>query len=142
MTFKRFIEEGKVRKAKLDLQLVKSLIKTSEKHTKVAKMLEINNITKETVFVMYYEVLRELIEAMAMKDGYKVYSHEAFTFYLREKYNEVAANKFDRYRKLRNGVNYYGKEIPVDDVKMSVKEIKKLINEIKDKYLKDAQEGI
>jgi len=118
------------------MQLIKSLIKTSEKHIKVAKMLEINNITKETVFVMYYESLREIMEAMAMKDGYKVYSHEAFTFYIKEKYSGLIADKFDRYRKLRNGVNYYGKELSIDDVKFSIEEINKIIKELKEKHLK------
>ena len=118
------------------MQLIKSLIKTSDKHIKVAKMLEINNITKETVFVMYYESLREIMEAMAMKDGYKVYSHEAFTFYIKEKYSGLIADKFDRYRKLRNGVNYYGKELSIDDVKFSIEEINKIIKELKEKHLK------
>lgn len=132
MSFNKFIEEGKVRKAMPDIELVKSLIKTSEKNIKVAKMLELNTLTKETVFVMYYESLRELIEAMAMKNGYKVYSHEAFTFYLKEMGKEGMANKFDRYRKLRNGVNYYGKEIPLEEVKLSIREIEKLITKIKE----------
>ena len=135
MSFARFIEEGKVRRVKPDLPLAQSLIKTSEKHFKVVRMLEIDEITKETVLVMAYEALRELIESVAIREGYKVYSHEAFTFYLQEKGNEALARKFDRYRKLRNGVNYYGKEIPLAEVRAALQEIPELLQEVKRKYL-------
>lgn len=136
MSFNRFIEEGKVRKGKPDLPLAQSLINTSDKHLKVVLMLDINETTKETIFVMSYEALRELIESMAIREGYKVYSHEAFTFYLQDKGNDALARKFDRYRKLRNGVNYYGKEIPLAEVQSATKEIQELIKEVKKKYLK------
>ncbi len=135
MLFNDFIKTGKARKATPDIQLIKSLLSTSEKNLGTLKVLPINEVTKESALVMCYEALREIVEAIAMKEGYKVYSHEAFTFFLKEKINTEISEKFDKYRKLRNGVNYYGKEIPIEEVTYSIKDIKQLINELKDKYL-------
>ena len=39
--------------------------------------------------------------------------------------------KFDRYRKLRNGVNYYGEDVDMETVKEAIKEIPLIIKELK-----------
>ncbi|MBI5797775.1 hypothetical protein HZA98_02635 [Candidatus Woesearchaeota archaeon] len=83
----------------------------------------------------YYDVLRSLLEAMVLRDGYKVYSHEAFTFYLREKGENEISLKFDRFRKKRNAINYYGENISVEEVKEYSEEMRSIINELKEKYL-------
>ena len=44
--------------------------------------------------------------------------------------------KFDRYRKLRNGINYYGEDIDIETVKEAIIEIPKLIKEL-EKFSKD-----
>ena len=137
MKFVDFLKEQKVRKATPDLQLVKSLMAMSERQFNTAKLLKIDNITKESVLVMCYEALRELVEALAVKHGYKVYSHEAFTYFLKELGEARMSEKFDRYRKLRNGVNYYGKQVPLEEVTAASNEIKMLLDELKDKHLKD-----
>ena len=38
--------------------------------------------------------------------------------------------KFDRYRRLRNGINYYGEDIDIETVKEAIIEIPKLIKEL------------
>ena len=137
MKFEDFIKRGHVRKATPDPPLVRSLLTQSEKHIATAKMLAIDETTKDTVLVTFYEALREVIEAIATKDGYKVYSHEAFTYLLQEKGNIDIATRFDRYRKLRNGVNYYGKEIPIEEAEFAAKEIVELVGKLREKYFKD-----
>ena len=98
--------------------------------------LEINELSSPTIFVSYYEVLRKIIEAIAIKEGYKVYSHEAFFYFLKEKKEELIALRFDKYRKLRNGINYYGKDIDINEVIKAKEDIIKFIKILKLKYLK------
>ena len=86
---------------------------------------------------MYYEALREIIEALASKEGYKVYSHEAFTAYFKQLKDYEFAEKFDRFRKIRNAANYYGKPVDIGEAKASAVEIMVLIKKIKEKYLHD-----
>ena len=72
---------------------------------------------------------------MAALDGYKVYAHEAFTYCLKKKNEEAAAGKFDRFRLLRNKINYYGRIISVQEAKDAIESIKDSIDYLIKKYL-------
>lgn len=137
MSFERFIEEGKVRRAQPDIQLARSLISMSDKKIATMQKLEINDTTASTIMSNIYEALREIVESIAAKDGYKVYSHEAYTYYLKEKGEAVIAEKFDRYRKIRNGIHYYGKDIESLSVVSGTDDILKAISTLKAKFLQD-----
>lgn len=134
MKFEDFIKLRKVRKAQVDNQLIKSLLITADSDLKFLFKLKINEISSRKIVSNYYDVLRSLLEALAAKDGYKVYSHEAFTLLLKEKGDELLSEKFDRFRQIRNKINYYGKTISVQAAKEYAEEIKELINNIKSKY--------
>jgi len=110
--------------------LVKSIISTSKLDIEFLNTLEISEVSARKIMTNYYDVLRSLLEAMAAIEGYKIYSHEAFTFFLKEKKEDILAEKFDRFRKIRNKINYYGKNISVNEVEENVKEIRKMIKEI------------
>lgn len=136
MNFDDFIKEGKVILGNKDVQKTKALIKMSETNLKAVGLLPINDITASSVLSLSYESLREILEAMCLVEGYKVYSHEAFTSYLSKLKEDNIAVEFDRFRKLRNGVNYYGKTVSVDIALDSKDQIKLLCLKLKEKYLK------
>lgn len=127
MIFNDFIEQGKVKRTSLNPSLIKSLIKTSEDDLLFLKDLVINEISARKIFSNYYDVLRSLLEALASYDGYKVYSHEAFTYFLKEKNKVSLADKFDRFRLIRNKINYYGKEISIEEVSQYKNEIIEMV---------------
>lgn len=137
MRFQDFIDQQKARQAAPDIQLVKSLIKMSDSHIETIKQIELTEITAATIMTTYYEALRELVEAITAKNGYKVYSHEAFTYFFKELGEEWIASKFDRFRKIRNNINYYGKPIDKNSAESNITEIEKIIKELKQKFLKD-----
>ncbi len=137
MNFEDFISQGKVRKGTPDIPKVNSLIETSKNHLLFLKDQKITQISAGSIFVTYYEALREIIEAICLREGYKVYSHEAFTYFLREKNEPILSQKFDNLRKLRNSVNYYGEKVNMDEVESAKKEIIGIIKDLKDKYLKE-----
>ena len=135
MKFSDFIKRKEVRKTEFDPELFKSLVKTAELDLIFLEKVKIDEYSSRKIMSNYYDVLRSLLEAMALRDGYKVYSHEAFTFYLREKEESEISLKFDRFRKKRNAINYYGESVSVEEVKEYSKEMKKIIIELKKKYL-------
>ena len=135
MKFEDFIKEGKVRKATPDRFMAESIIKNTFEDLKFLEQTKLTELSKRKLVTNYYDSLRSLLEAMALRDGYKVYSHEAFTFYLREKEESEISLKFDRFRKKRNAINYYGESVSVEEVKEYSKEMKKIIIELKKKYL-------
>lgn len=71
------------------------------------------------------------MEALAIKNNFKIYNHECYTAFLREIMNKSSlAKEFDRLRKIRNSVNYYAKDISLNDTKDILTQIKKLREEI------------
>ena len=136
MRFQDFIESGKVRKGRPDTQLARSLVKISEGHIETVSSIPCTAKSAPTIMTNFYEALREVVEAIAAKDGYKVYSHEAFTYYLRDVGEILISEKFDRFRKIRNRINYYGKAIDAGSAKVYSKDIRRIIAELKQKHLK------
>ncbi len=47
--------------------------------------------------------------------------------------NSQLADKFDNFRKIRNNINYYGKDLPGEEAKIILAEMKDLIQKIKEK---------
>lgn len=137
MKWQDFIDEKKVKKTNKDISKVKSLIDTSDNLIAVFSDIQINEISSSTIFVNYYESLRQIIEAIATLHGFNVYSHEAFTSFLSEILKEdLMSRKFDRFRLLRNRVNYYGEKIDIEVSKEAKIDMLDIIKKFKDKYLK------
>jgi hypothetical protein len=137
MNFEFFVKKGLVRAAKKEIPFIKSIIKNADTDLLLLKRLEIDEISSRTVMIRYYDILRVILEAISANKGYKIYSHEAFTYLLQEIGEEIISIKFDRFRKIRNGLMYYGKNILPAETKENSEEILKIINYLKKKYLKD-----
>lgn len=63
----------------------------------------------------YYEIIKELITALLLCDGYKTTSHLDLIKYLKKNYNEFTLGEIlflDRLRILRNRVVYEGLNTP------------------------------
>lgn len=136
--FEDFIKTGKVRKCQPDISLAKSLVAMSHKNLTFANSITLTDDNASPVLVIYYEALRELCEAICAKEGLKVYSHEAFTSFLKERLKEnILAQKFDRLRILRNGVNYYGNSVGKTEAHGAAKDTKEIIQELKNKHVSD-----
>jgi len=135
MRFEDFIKRKLVRRASKDMALVKSLINNIKRDIKFLDELEINENSSRKLMGNYYDSLREVLEAISTIDGYKIYSHEAFTYFLKEKGEEILSIKFDRFRKIRNSINYYGEDISIEETKENIEEIKRIIKSLVEKYL-------
>ncbi|MFH0836964.1 MAG: hypothetical protein V1870_02440 [Candidatus Aenigmatarchaeota archaeon] len=137
LSWNEYVKKGSVRKIVVDKGVIKTLIEIADKRIKVISKLGISEENSSIVFTNYYDSLREICDAICLLNGYKIYSHEAIGLYLRDFLKEQAIfNKFDRFRILRNGVNYYGKTIPFEVAKQDIADIEKIIKELKTKYLK------
>ena len=137
MKFRDFIYEGKVRKATPDRLMASSIINNAFEDLKFLNEIRLSESSKRKLVVNYYDCLRSLLEAISLLEGYKIYSHEAFTYFLKEKGENIFSLKFDRFRKIRNGLSYYGKNISLVEAEEIVGELKELINKIKNKFIKN-----
>lgn len=124
------IEQHLAKPVAPDGERVASLIEIARSREKTAEMLPLNDTTKETLACLFYDVLRELLEAIAIQKGYKIYNHECYTYFLRTIINkEDFAFEFDSLRKLRNAINYYGRKILLQDAERAIQDTRKWIIE-------------
>jgi len=132
MIFEILIKNGFIKIVPKDNVRAKSLIKSSKHALNTAKIIPCKEETLKTIFRELYEALRQYCEAIGYLKGYKFLNHESITAFIDEilKEKEISL-MFDRYRKLRNGINYYGNSIEILTVKKALKEIPLIINKLK-----------
>lgn len=136
MNFKDFIKNGTVRKTTPNKLMVGSIIKNTYDDLRFLEGTKLIELSKRKLVSNYYDSLRSLLEAISLLEGYKIYSHEAFTYFLRDIFNEkVLSMKFNRFRKIRNGLNYYGKSIELKEAKEIIEDLKSVIKEVKQKFI-------
>lgn len=131
MNFENSLVSGKTKKIIPNKIRASSIFKSSIQAIKTAKMIQLNQNTSKSILRELYEGFREYCEAIGYLRGYKFLDHESIGYFLRDILKEQSISmKFDRYRKLRNGINYYGEDVDIETVKEAIIEIPKLIKEL------------
>ena len=137
MNFENSLANGNAKKVMPNKIRASSLFKSSIQAIETARVIQLNQNTLKSILRELYEGLREYCEAIGYLSGYKFLDHESIGYFLRDILKEQSASmKFDRYRRLRNGINYYGEDIDIETVKEAIIEIPKLIKEL-EKFSKD-----
>ncbi len=137
MNFEKSLTDGKAKKVMPNSIRASSLFKSSIQAIETAKVIQLNPNALKSVLRELYEGLRECCEAIGYLKGYKFLDHESIGYFLRDMLREQSVfTKFDRYRRLRNGINYYGEDIDVETVKEAIIEIPELVTRL-EKYSKD-----
>ncbi len=86
------------------------------------------------IMVDYYEIIKELITAILLVNGYKTLSHKDLVAYLEEKVSEVRAEEIHligQLRVLRNRVAYEGFLINSIYLKKNESLFQEIINKLK-----------
>ena len=131
MDWKDCIKKRIAKAVGIDLDLIESLTKTSYNKLLSEEKLSLDSSTSGSKISLAYDSLRELLEALAIKKGFKIYNNECYTYFLKEVLEEsIKGDEFDELRKIRNSINYYGKEILLDEAKEVLGRIKILRKEI------------
>jgi len=109
----------------------KNILTSSKQAIETAKIIPFRKQTLKTIFRELYEGLREYCEAIGYLKGYKFLDHESISYFITEILREeTLANQFDRYRKLRNKINYYGEEINAETVQEAITQIPPIIHQL------------
>lgn len=120
-----------------DLEKSKSLFNTSKRTLKFA---EKNILDKETAGILlgnYYESLIEILHSHSYKKGFKILDHKTFVEYIAEVFaSKTYSELFDKYRRIRNNIIYYGKLTELGIAKQGIKDIKEIIKFIEDNFEK------
>ena len=103
--------KGFIKKAVPSISLVKSLLEISETKQIAMSSAKIDETTINAYLPMAYDSLREILEALCTLHGYKVTNHVCLGELLRKLESDFDYTSFDRFRYIRNGINYYGRRI-------------------------------
>lgn len=134
MDWKECNDKKLVKPAKIDKNLINSLIKSSKNKMDSANSMNLNEVTTSSKISLIYDSLREILEALALKEGFKIYNHECFCSFLMEICKEEKfSREFNEFRKIRNQINYYAKEVSIEEAQIFIKEM----IELKEKILKN-----
>ena len=123
--------DGIIKEIKPDKNMINSLKEIAEIKIHASYELPDKYITAK--ISLLYDALREYLECIALSKGYKIYNHECYYSFINDILNkDIEAKKFDRLRKIRNSINYYGRQITIEEGKIILKEITSLIEEFKE----------
>ncbi len=116
----------------VDKLLIKVLKEKADEKFKFIDSLEINNLSAETIVCDFYDILRMFLEALAMRNGFKIKNHECYCSFISEflNLNELSI-KFNYLRKIRNGINYYKKRVNAIEAKDLITDLKDAIYQVK-----------
>lgn len=129
--FEYFLRKGDVKKQSPDENLSKATFKDSLERLEFSKNL-LQKVKSKYVLENAYESMREAADSILYRDGFKSFSHKASIVYLLKKgFNEQDILEFDRFRKIRNGIKYYGGDCDETDAKDAIEFAEKIINKIK-----------
>ncbi len=123
-------KRGLVKEVNVDLNRMKSLLKVAKNKEKASDILPEEFL--ESKISLLYDALRMILEYLALKENFKIYNHECYVSFLKEVLNESRlGDKFDDFRKIRNSINYYGKELDNDEAREILLQMKDFIKKIK-----------
>ena len=105
MDWKSCKTQGFAKEVSEDKNLMSSLVRGAMKKLHAQELLELNEATTTAKVSLAYDALRELLEAAAMTNRYKIYNHECYAAFLEEIVKESAlARRFNKLRKIRNDI--------------------------------------
>jgi len=127
MDWRECIKDKMVKDVKKDTGLINSVKETAKLKIRSAEILPDELYLVK--IILFYDALREYLECLSLERGYKIYNHECYTAFLKEILNlSREADIFDRLRKTRNGINYYGLKVSREEAKEIIKDLRTLIN--------------
>ena len=107
--FEEYLKKGLVKTRKENVVRVKRILEEADKRLKFFNALPISEEGANYIIENMYDVIRELIEAKMLLDGYKSYSHEATVSYLKKLgFFSSEVEFMDELRDIRNHTKYYG----------------------------------
>lgn len=83
------------------------------------------------VLVDYYEIIKQLLTAIALLDGYKALSHKALIEYSKKYLFPWEYELVDKIRRIRNRINYEGYFLDYDFLERNEVKIIELVDKLR-----------
>jgi uncharacterized protein (UPF0332 family) len=123
MDLKDCERQGFLRESKVDKDLISSLLVMSKRDEETVLSANLNSKNISSYSVMAYSSLRKIMEALCLQKGYKITNHICTGLFLKKNIEGFDYVFFDRIRRIRNQINYYGESV---DLEIGMDLIKKI----------------
>ena len=131
MNLKKAIDSGLIRIVPSNRARAESLRKASLESLEVINQIPLTEKSSKIILRDLYECLRQHIEAEGFEKGYKSETHDSLKYIIDEVIKKHSLLKdFDKLRRLRNGINYYGDDINIETVKYYLKKVPEMIKQL------------
>lgn len=102
-----------IRKAEIDPEKINSVFETAMNRQKFVESIAINDTNVSFVFEEYYEIIKELLVALLLKNGLKSKNHQCLISYFYRAYPdlEFEVNLISQMSYFRNRLDYYGEQV-------------------------------
>jgi len=106
----RECQEEHIKKIKPDKEKIRSIIKMCDIRLKVLKNIKLDEETASIIATDYYEVIKELLTAILLKNGLKSNNHECLISFSKKEFPnyEYETNIIHQLKDVRNRVSYDG----------------------------------
>lgn len=124
-----------LRKVELDFDKIKSIQNVAEARLKAIIQIHKDNETVSIIVEGYYEIIKELLTALLLKNGLKSDNHECLISFLKAEYPEYEAEALiiHELKNIRNRINYDGifvKPSYLDNNELEFRYIIKILKEL------------
>ena len=110
---------------------IRSLLETSEARIKCNED-RLTEANANFVFEHYYTSVLEVVQSLALLNGFKVNNHICHGYYLRDVLKQSELFRlFDDCRIKRNNLTYYGTRMDFETAKETIKKTEILLKELK-----------
>lgn len=118
-----------LKKVEVDDPKVRSLVNMAKKRNDFIKSIIVTKENVSFIFDGYYEVVKELLVAILLKDGWKSQNHQClFTYFYKNYGYDAEVNIIKLMSYLRNRLDYYGEAVEYDYFMKNYKSFDKIIN--------------
>jgi uncharacterized protein (UPF0332 family) len=121
-----------------DTERIKSILKMCEVRLRVTEAVELDDQTASVIAADYYEIIKELLTALLLKNGLKSDNHECLIAFFKNKYPkyEYEIQAIHQLKDVRNRVSYEGIFVQKSYIEMNKLEFKHII-ELLEKLVKE-----
>jgi len=126
-------EEKFIRKVETDNQRIESLLEKTDLRLKRARNTKPDEKAVSLIVEDYYEIIKELLVALLLKNGLRSNNHQCLIsyFYRKNPNHEKEAYLISQMSFFRNRLDYYGESIPLEFYNKNKEEFENIIKIIK-----------
>jgi len=122
-----------IREIEVDYEKIKSLLKMSEVRAGFLKKQKYDDKTCSIITEGYYEIIKELLVALLLKNGLKSENHECLISFFKMKYTQYEYESLMIYqlKNIRNRISYDGMFVEKDYLDKNKLEFEHIIEILK-----------